>query len=77
VVCVNACQSAGSEGAGVWNKRSVPEVAAMGGFALQLVRGKLPMDPHERPVVTDDNKVAGRALPETMSVTCSSLVPPW
>jgi len=51
----------GSEGAGVWNKRSVHEVAAMGGFALQLVRKKLPMDPHERPVVTEENKVAMRA----------------
>ena len=51
----------GSEGACVWNKRSVPEVAAMGGFALQLVRKKLPMDPHERPVVTEENKVAMRA----------------
>ena len=48
----------GSEGACVWNKRSVPEVAAMGGFALQLVRKKLPMDPHERPVVTEEGSHA-------------------
>jgi hypothetical protein len=40
------------------NKRGVPKFSAMGGFAPKKKR---PMDPHERPVVTDNNKVAMRA----------------
>ena len=40
------------------NKRGVREFLAIGGFAQER---SVPMDTHERPVITEDNKVAMRA----------------
>jgi hypothetical protein len=44
----------------MWNKRSAPQLLPTG-YVAPISRKKLPMDPHERPVVTEDNKVAVRA----------------
>jgi hypothetical protein len=43
----------------MWNKRSAPQLLPTG-YVAPISRKKLLMDPHERPVVTDDNKVAVR-----------------
>jgi hypothetical protein len=45
----------------MWNKRSGPELCINVGYVALLRPGKSSMDPHERPVVTEDNKVAMRA----------------
>jgi hypothetical protein len=43
----------------MWNKRSAPQLLPTG-YVAPISRKKLPKDPHERPVVTEDNKAAVR-----------------
>ena len=43
----------------MWNNRRAAQLLPRG-YVAPISRKKLPMDPHERPVVTEDNKVAVR-----------------